>query len=67
MSTPFVKFIGVVTAVASVVASGRSLYSACNASLNKFNEKGCVHYFDAETRVDPLFQKTNNDYVLQFT
>jgi hypothetical protein len=57
MSTPFIKFIGVATAVASVVASGRSLYSLCKASLNKFNKKDCVHHFDVETGVDPPFRK----------
>jgi hypothetical protein len=46
MSAPFVKFIGVATTVASVVASDRSLYSPCNASLNNFNGNGCVHHFD---------------------
>jgi hypothetical protein len=46
MSTPFVKFIGVATTAASVVASDRSLYSPCKASLNNFNGNGCVHHFD---------------------
>jgi hypothetical protein len=52
---PFVKFIGVATAVASVVASGRSLCSHCKVSLNNLNEKGCVHHFDSEARVDRPF------------
>jgi hypothetical protein len=46
MSTPFVKFIGVATTVASVVASGGSLYFPCKTSLKNFNENGCVHHFD---------------------
>jgi hypothetical protein len=44
MSTPFVKFIGIATPVASVVASGISLYFFCKASLNNPNEKGFVHH-----------------------
>jgi hypothetical protein len=57
MTTPFVKFVGVATTAAIVVASDRSLYSPCKASLNNFNENGCVCHFDAETEGRPSILK----------
>jgi hypothetical protein len=48
MSTPFVKFIGVPTAIASVVALGWSLYFPCNTSSNNLNNHDDVHHFDTD-------------------
>jgi hypothetical protein len=47
MSTPFITFVGVAITIASVVTLGLSLYYPCKVSLNNFNEKGCMHIFDA--------------------
>jgi hypothetical protein len=38
------------------------LYFPCKVPLNNLNKKSCVHHFDAEAGVEPLFWKKEGDW-----
>jgi hypothetical protein len=60
--TPFINLIGVVTSVGGEVALVWYLYFPCKVPLNNLNKKSCMHHFDAEAGVEPLFWKKEGDW-----